>query len=226
MKIDLNGQMMDRYAKGLKFAHTGDMYYELGVGQFEVDDFIKHVQKGLIQEEKERVSEEKERLHYENFVDIAQQVGKSVLLIEGEVQTNMKIVYATCCNPIPGDEVFGYVSVGNGLRIHRLNCKNASDLLAHHAERVRRVEWGRGQDSTFLANLKVIGTDRIGMFNDISTVISKNLKMNIRSIIVSAEDGIFEGTIVLDVSDLEHLKRLMQRLHSVEGVHDVYRFEG
>ena len=98
--------------------------------------------------------------------------------------------------------------------------------MAHHAERVRRVEWGRGQDSTFLANLKVIGTDRIGMFNDISTVISKNLKMNIRSIIVSAEDGIFEGTIVLDVSDLEHLKRLMQRLHSVEGVHDVYRFEG
>jgi GTP diphosphokinase / guanosine-3',5'-bis(diphosphate) 3'-diphosphatase len=92
-------------------------------------------------------------------------------------------------------------------------------------DRVVPVEWSRQKDVQFVAALRIVGEDRVGLISDLTTVISKNLKTNIRSITVESEDGVFEGTIVLFVSDLKHLRRLIQRLNRVEGVFGVYRFE-
>jgi (p)ppGpp synthase/HD superfamily hydrolase len=94
-----------------------------------------------------------------------------------------------------------------------------------HADRIIPVEWSRQKDVQFVAALRLVGEDRVGMVSDITTVISKNLKTNIRSITVESDDGVFEGTVVLFVSDLKHLRRLMQRLGRVDGMYGVYRFE-
>jgi GTP diphosphokinase / guanosine-3',5'-bis(diphosphate) 3'-diphosphatase len=135
------------------------------------------------------------------------------------------VQYGSCCNPIPGDEVFGYVSKTGAVKIHRVSCKNAPHLLLDHAERVLPVEWSRQKDVQFVAALRIVGEDRVGVVSDITTVISKSLKTNIRSLSVESEDGLFEGTIVLFVSDLKQLRRIMQRIGRLEGIYGVYRFE-
>jgi GTP pyrophosphokinase/guanosine-3',5'-bis(diphosphate) 3'-pyrophosphohydrolase len=126
---------------------------------------------------------------------------------------------------VPGDDVFGFVSKTGTINIHRSSCRNASDLLASHPDRILKVEWSRQKDVQFVAALRLVGEDRVGMVNDISTVISKVLKTNIRSITIDSEDGIFSGTVVLYVNDREHLRSLIERLKRIEGIHGVYRFE-
>jgi len=146
-------------------------------------------------------------------------------IIDGERHTDMAVKYAPCCNPIPGDDVFGYVSKTGAVNIHRVTCRNAPNLLLDHAERIIPVEWSRQKDVQFVAALRIVGEDRVGIVSDITTVISKNLKTNIRSITVESEDGLFEGTVVIFVSDLKQLRRIMQRLARLDGIYGVYRFE-
>jgi (p)ppGpp synthase/HD superfamily hydrolase len=121
--------------------------------------------------------------------------------------------------------VFGFVSKSGSISIHRFTCRNATHLLATNPDRIVQVEWSRQKDVQFVTALRIIGEDRVGMISDITTVISKSLKTNIRSITVDTDDGIFEGTIVLFVSDLDHLHRLISRVKRVAGVHGVFRFE-
>ncbi len=134
--------------------------------------------------------------------------------------------YATCCHPLPGDDIFGYVSKTGVIKIHRTTCRNALDLLTNHPERSVSVSWSRHKDVNFATTLRVMGEDRVGIVSDVTTVISKNLKTNIRSITIDSKDGIFEGYIALYVGDLDHLRRVMDRLRRVDGIHGVYRLEG
>jgi GTP pyrophosphokinase/guanosine-3',5'-bis(diphosphate) 3'-pyrophosphohydrolase len=187
-------------------------------------DFIKGKTQEA-EEDSEAQDEESLKERFENFLDTAQSTGKQTLVINGEIQKDLAVNYAACCNPIPGDEVFGFVSKTGTINIHRSNCRNASDLLVNHADRILEVDWSHQKDVQFVAALRLMGEDRVGMVNDITTVISKNLKTNIRSLTIDTEDGIFSGTITLHVSDLEHLQRLMDRLKRIDGIHGVYRFE-
>ena len=121
--------------------------------------------------------------------------------------------------------MFGYLSRTGTIKIHRVSCRNAPNLILNHADRIISVDWSRQKDIHFVAALRVMGEDRVGILNDLTQVISKNLKTNICSITISTDDGVFEGNIVLFVSDLEHLRRLIDRIKRIEGIHGVYRFE-
>ncbi len=210
----------------LTFPDLQQMFYEIGTGLYDADDLVRHLKQGRRSaSEKEEQSAESLRLKYEKFLDTAQQTGQPALMIDGELETDIATKYAACCNPIPGDEVFGFTSKTGAINIHRTNCRNAPDLLVNHPDRIVPVEWSRQKDVQFVAALRVMGEDRVGIVSDITTVISKNLSTNIRSITVDSEDGIFEGTIVLYVSDLEHLRRLIERIKKLDGIHGVYRFE-
>src|SRR5690606_28093017 len=226
--LELDEQEIARRASKLKFPNPQQVYYEIGVGLYDAQDFVEFVKGGP--EEKradgaEPDEEEALRLQYENFIDTAQASAQPALKIDGELHTDIVTKYASCCNPIPGDEVFGYVSRSSGIRIHRVNCRNAPNLLINHPDRIVPVEWSRQKDVQFLSALRVMGEDRVGIVSDITTVISKNLKTNIRSITVDSDDGVFEGTIVLYVTDLEHLRRVIERIKRLDGIHGVYRFE-
>ena len=228
-RLELDEQDIHRYVSRLKFPNPQQMFYEIGVGLYSADDFVQYVKVGdstRAADEKDGAQEEETlRLQYENFLDTAQSSGHPALLIDGELHTDIVTMYASCCNPIPGDDVFGYVSRAGGIKIHRISCRNAPNLLINHADRIVPVEWSRQKDVQFVAALRVMGEDRVGLVSDITTVISKNLKTNIRSITVNSDDGVFEGTLVVYVNDLEHLRRLIDRLKQTEGVHGVYRFE-
>lgn len=225
--VEISDQDLQEVAHELKFPDLQQLFYEIGSGLYEPQKLIDRIKLGAKNDEAaaKEADEEELRKKYERFLDAAQTSGKQALLINGELQTDLAVNYAACCNPIPGDEVFGYVSRSGSINIHRSNCPNAPDLLANHPDRILEVDWSHQNDVQFGAALRLVGEDRVGMVNDLTTVISKNLKTNIRSITIDSEDGIFSGTIVLHVSDLEHLKRLMERLKRIDGIHGVYRFE-
>lgn len=150
--------------------------------------------------------------------------GSDHLLI-GEDMDKVDYTLAKCCNPIPGDEVFGFVTVNEGIKIHRTNCSNATELLSRHGDRVIKARWASQVDESFTVRMLIRGTDRVGLVNDVTKVISSELKVNIQSLNIGVKDGIFEGFIGLFVHDTSHLDVLVHRLETVQGVVEVSRLE-
>ncbi|HEV7330650.1 MAG TPA: bifunctional (p)ppGpp synthetase/guanosine-3',5'-bis(diphosphate) 3'-pyrophosphohydrolase [Flavisolibacter sp.] len=147
------------------------------------------------------------------------------LIIFGE--SSDKIVYnlANCCKPIPGDDVFGFVTTGKGLTIHRTNCPNAAKLMANYGHRIVKTKWAKNKEISFLTGLRIIGMDDVGIVNKITSIISGELRINISAITIESKEGLFEGSIKLFVHDKEELEELVKRLKSLNGIHSVERFE-
>jgi GTP pyrophosphokinase len=147
------------------------------------------------------------------------------LIIFGE--SSDKIVYnlANCCKPIPGDDVFGFVTTGKGLTIHRTTCPNAAKLLAHYGHRVVKTKWAKNKEISFLTGIKIIGIDDVGMVSKITNLISGELKINISAITIEAKEGLFMGNIKLYVHDKEELETLVASLHQLAGVESVERYD-
>jgi GTP pyrophosphokinase len=147
------------------------------------------------------------------------------LIIFGE--SSDKIVYnlANCCKPIPGDDVFGFVTTGKGLTIHRTNCPNAAKLLSNYGHRVVKTKWAKNKEISFLTGVKIVGMDDVGVVNKITNLISGELKINIASLSIEAKEGLFMGNIRLYVHDKEELDNLVQRLLALPGIESVERYD-
>jgi (p)ppGpp synthase/HD superfamily hydrolase len=222
-RLSLDDSAIARVASRLKFPSTEHLLYEIGAGLYDPEDFVDAVSRGGAAEEEP--ARDTARLEVERFAEDAREVGRTALVVAGERHADLAVQYAPCCSPIPGDDVFGYTSRTGVVKIHRASCRNAPHLMLEHADRIIPVEWSRQKDVQFVAALRLIGEDRVGIVSDITKVISKNLKTNIRSITVEGEHGVFEGRIVLYVSGLDQLRRIMQRLARVDGIHGVNRLE-
>ena len=151
--------------------------------------------------------------------------GDSELIIFGESSDKIKYNLAKCCNPIPGDDVFGFVSTGKGLIIHRTSCPNATQLLANYGHRVVKTKWAKNKEISFLTGLSIIGLDDVGVVNKITTIISGDLKINIAALTIESKDGMFEGTIKVFVHDKDELEELVNRIQGLNGIQKVTRFD-
>jgi GTP diphosphokinase / guanosine-3',5'-bis(diphosphate) 3'-diphosphatase len=140
-------------------------------------------------------------------------------------QENFMHNYAKCCQPIPGDEVIGFVTTGEGIKIHRKNCRNIKLMSQIEANRFVEVGWPTDNGVLFVAGVKISGEDRPGMLNDITHAISTYMNTNIRSVNLDSHDGLFEGTFILYVKDTEHLSRILEKLKRTKGVTRAERFE-
>jgi GTP pyrophosphokinase len=147
------------------------------------------------------------------------------LIIFGESSDRIVYNLANCCKPIPGDDVFGFVTTGKGLAIHRTNCPNAAKLMANFGHRVVKTKWAKNKEISFLTGLKIIGLDDVGVVNKITNLISGELKINIAALTIEANDGIFQGNIKLFVHDKEELEELVTRLKNLKGIEKVERFD-
>ncbi|MFN5324649.1 MAG: RelA/SpoT family protein, partial [Bacteroidota bacterium] len=146
-------------------------------------------------------------------------------LVIGEDLGKIDYKLATCCNPISGDDVFGFITVDEGIKIHRTNCPNAMNLMSKHGYRIVKAKWTEKQDIAFLAGIMINGVDEVGVVNNITKVISNELKVNMRSISIDSNEGLFQGTIMLFVRDTEHLIKLMGKLRQVNGILSVSRID-
>jgi GTP pyrophosphokinase len=147
------------------------------------------------------------------------------LIIFGE--SSDKIVYnlANCCKPIPGDDVFGFITTGKGLTIHRTNCPNAAKLLAHYGHRVVKTKWAKNKEISFLTGLKIVGMDDVGVIHKITNLISGEMKINISALSVEAREGLFQGNIKVFVHDKEELEDLVVQLKGLPGIESVERYD-
>jgi GTP pyrophosphokinase len=147
------------------------------------------------------------------------------LIIFGESGDKIMYALANCCKPIPGDDVFGFVSTGKGLIIHRTNCPNAARLMSNYGHRVVKTKWAKNKEISFLTGLRITGIDDVGVIHKITNLISGELRININAITVEAQDGVFHGNIRLYVHDKEELEHLVASLKQLPGIHAVERFD-
>ena len=147
------------------------------------------------------------------------------LIIFGESSDKIMYTLANCCKPIPGDDVFGFVTTGKGLTIHRTNCPNAAKLLANYGHRVVKTKWAKNKEISFLTGLKIVGLDDVGVIHKITNLISGEMKINISALTVEAIEGIFHGNIKVFVHDKEELEDLVERLLKLSGIQSVDRYD-
>jgi GTP pyrophosphokinase len=147
------------------------------------------------------------------------------LVIFGESSDRIVYNLANCCKPIPGDDVFGFVTTGKGLTIHRTNCPNAAKLLANYGHRVVKTKWAKNKEISFLTGIKIVGMDDVGVVSKITNLISAELKLNIAALTIEANQGLFEGNIRLYVHDKEELDNLVKRLLELPGIESVERYD-
>lgn len=220
-KLDFTLQNVNDFYKYLRLPNSQELFYRAALGNVdtkEIKEFQKH------KEHPEKATPRKtESKKIEQLVSSAR--GSSDMLVIGDDLQKLDYKLSSCCNPIPGDDVFGFISVGEGIKIHRVNCPNAVKLLSNYAYRVVKAKWMNEHLISFLAGIKIIGTDELGIVNNITKVISNENNINMRSITFDTDDGIFEGTIMVYVHDTKHLNHLMDKLKKVKGVNNVIRVD-
>ncbi|RXK83383.1 RelA/SpoT family protein [Filimonas effusa] len=149
----------------------------------------------------------------------------SELIIFGESSDKIMYSLAKCCNPIPGDDVFGFVSTGKGLIIHRTTCPNATQMMANYSHRIVKTKWAKNKEISFLTGIKLVGLDDVGVINKITNVISGELRINIAGLTIESKEGLFQGSIKVFVHDKEELDELVNRLKQLNGIQTVDRFD-
>jgi GTP diphosphokinase / guanosine-3',5'-bis(diphosphate) 3'-diphosphatase len=232
-KVEISDQELTKIAKRFHFNDAQEMFYEIGSGAFDVNRLYKRVKqfksKGRIDDEDDKDQADAKTTSpdkvTEDFYSTARSVGEGkALLVDGEL-SEVKYSYANCCNPIPGDNVIGFISRNGDVKIHRSNCKNAHHLIRTDSERIVDVSWAKNIDTQFLGAIKIVGEDRVGLVNDLTEVLSKSLHTNMKSINVNSEGGMFDGIITAYVNDLKHLEKIIKKIEKVNGIKTVIRYE-
>lgn len=219
--IKLNEANMKEILKLYRLTNEQELFYRFSIDRLN----IKRLN-SLIIEKGQIVGKESQPAKQSEFEQQLLQKGKTEeMLVIGEEMDHFDYKIAPCCNPIPGDEVFGFISINEGIKIHKTNCPNAVQLMSNYAYRIVKARWTSQQQIAFLAGIKVTGIDDLGLVNKITQLISKELNVNMRSISFDSNDGIFEGTIMLYVHDTKHLHRLANQIKGIEGVINVSRID-
>lgn len=207
---------------------ANDLFYRFGKAYINIDQ-LKHwkldrelherkqAEKSIQAPIVDSKSFKKEMLEYHN-----ERKGSDTLLI-GEDMDKVDYTLAKCCNPISGDEVFGFVTINEGIKIHRAACPNSPELLSRHGDRVIKAKWASQIAMSFDVDLVIRGIDRVGLVNDVTRLISEKLQVNITGLNIGVKDGLFEGQISLMVQDTDHLDSLSAEMEQVPGVIEVER---
>src|SRR5690348_556230 len=222
--VPMNQNNLDELITFFKVPSPLDLFYDIAVKKIDLKElqgfsvvgdklFIPKVAKVVVPEEKPEP--ENKNLNKKD----------TELIIFGESSDKIMYTLANCCKPIPGDDVFGFITQGEGLKIHRTNCPNAARLLSNYAHRVVKTKWVKNREISFLTGIKIIGLDDVGVINKITNLISGEMKINISALTVEAKDGLFEGNIKIFVHDKDELDDLVNRLKTLPGIESVDRYD-
>lgn len=198
-----------------------ELYYQIAKGKLD----LKRIRKLEINNKKLILPvDEDKKIHSGSLKNIISCVdNKKDTIIIGEDFKDLEYTLAPCCSPIPGDDVFGFITNSDGIKIHRTNCPNATQMMSNYAYRVIKAKWQSQKLKEQLTGLVIKGIDDMGIVNKITTIISDEHNVNMKSISFETHDGIFEGKIMLYVYDTEHLEKLKTKFEQIEGVQSVDR---
>ncbi len=209
--------------KYFKMPSATELFFRIAKGKIDLSK-LRDIdnQHGILLFERRTPNGKKDK----NEHDVYQKVDhKKDTLIIGEDFKNIQYQMARCCNPIPGDNVFGFITINEGIKVHRNNCPNAEHLMSKMNYRCIKARWKSQDLVERVAAIRIVGIDNIGLVNRLTDIISKEHHVNMKSISFETEDGIFEGKIKVLVYDTEHLEQLMRKFEQVEGVQRVMRWD-
>jgi (p)ppGpp synthase/HD superfamily hydrolase len=236
-KIHINEDSLQKIIHKLRFKDLNNFYHEAGQDTKNADNVIdilidktkmKLIEQSSPQPTKKKAEVDKKEISsFDKFIQDVRASG-SVISLGGENESEisgLKYDYAKCCNPIPGDEVIGFITQTQGIKIHRKSCKNIVNLFLMDPDRILEINWREAGSGEFTGGIKIIGEDKPGMLNDITQTISENFKINIKNINIYTKGSMFEGTLIIKVENLKQLNAIIDRINKQEGVLSATRFE-
>jgi guanosine-3',5'-bis(diphosphate) 3'-pyrophosphohydrolase len=224
LKITLSESVVNELVNFFKLKTSLDLFYRVGVGAIEnqqLKDYAAQKSNTFINFFKNKIKR--------NASTASEDIHKQVLnsnydmLVFGADQDKLDYKLSTCCNPIPGDEVFGFITINEGIKVHKRDCPNAISLQSNYAYRIMQAKWIDSSQQEFKAILHITGMDTIGLTNKLTKVISDNMNVNIQSISLSGDAGIFNGQIAVIVQNNNILKKLIDNIKQIDGIDKVSR---
>ena len=225
-KIEYDEAIMMRLIKKEGFKEVTEFYQNIADETIDVNSFIdKYL--AMLRKENETPVESSlrsaENYNIQSASDELSNANTDVLVIDQNLK-GVDYTLAKCCNPIYGDDVFGFITVNGGIKIHRCDCPNAPQLRARFGYRIVKARWaGKSKGQLYPITLTVVGNDDIGIVNNITSIISKESNIQLRSIGISSNDGLFSGTLTVMVDDTSKLEALIRKLRTVKGVKQIRR---
>jgi GTP pyrophosphokinase len=224
LKITLNEATINELVNFFKLKTSLDLFYRVGIGAIEnqqLKDFAAKKSNTFINFFKNKIKR--------NPTNSGEEINRPIInsnydmLVFGKDHDKLDYKFSPCCSPIPGDDVFGFITVNEGIKIHKKDCPNAIGLQSNYAYRIMSAKWIDSTQEEFKAIIKITGMDSLGLTNQLTKVISNNMNVNIQSISLSTDAGIFNGQIAVIVQNNTILKKLINNIKKIEGIEKVTR---
>ncbi len=220
MKLNFNDDEINKLQKYFGLKTSQELFLQVQSGDIDSAALKKYLESknlfGNILQKLRKPGTKKE-------VQISEPVTDADMIVFGKDEEKMNYSFAKCCTVIPGDKIFGFITIGEGIRVHNENCPNAVNLRANYDYRVMPAKWVNSERFTNRVRIELEGLDRIGMISDITKVITNNLNIDMKSMSIESNDGIFLGTITLEVRNRDQLNETFKQLRSVENITKVRR---
>jgi len=224
LKITLNETSVNELVNFFKLKTSLDLFYRVGIGAIDnqqLKDYAAQKSNTFMNFFKNKMK----RTHTSSpeIINKPEISNNYDMLVFGKEQDKLDYKLATCCNPIPGDDVFGFVTINEGIKVHKKDCPNAISLQSNYAYRIIQAKWIDSTQQEFKATLNITGMDTLGLTNELTKVISNNMHVNIQSISLSGDAGIFNGQVVVVVQNNTILKKLIENIKKIDGIDKVTR---
>jgi GTP pyrophosphokinase len=224
LKVTMNEGVVNELVNFFHLKTSLDLFYRVGIGTIDnqqLKDFAAQKSNTLINFFKSKIK----RSGNTADTDIHRPIlnNNYDLLVFGKEQDKLDYKLSTCCNPIPGDQVFGFVTINEGIKVHKKDCPNAISLQSNYAYRIMPAKWIDSSQQEFKAILNITGMDTIGLTNELTKVISNNMNVNIQSISLSGDAGLFKGQLTVIVQNITILKKLIENIKKIDGIDRVTR---
>jgi len=218
-KLNFSEEEVNGLQKFLNLKTSQDLFLGFQNGTFDIGDIKRYSdKKGILSNLINRFRKSSNKEEYVEKVD-----SNLDMIVFGKDEEKLNYTFAKCCTVIPGDKIFGFITISDGIKVHNDNCPNAINLRANYDYRVLQAKWVNAESFKNRIKIEIEGLDRIGMINDITAVISNNMSMDMKSMSIASNDGIFTGNINLEVKNKSQLEETFKQLKAINGVSKVKR---
>ena len=224
LKITLNENSINELVSYFKLKTSLDLFYRVGVGTIDnsmLKDYASSRSYAFVSYIKSKIGR-KPSITQED-INKDEITAKYDMLVFGKEEEKLDYTLAKCCGPIPGDRVFGFITINEGIKVHKKNCPNALSMQSNYAYRIIAAKWIDSSQQEFTSVIKMTGIDNLGLVNDITSVISENMHVNMKSISFDTDGGVFSGRITVVVKNTTEIKKLMGKLKKINGIDKVFR---
>lgn len=222
LKITLNESSVNELVNYFKLNTSLDLFYRIGIGTIDnkkLKAFASSRSNAFVSYIKNKIR----KPEVSKDLDKEEITSKYDMLVFGQEEEKLNYKLANCCNPIAGDKVFGFLTINDGIKVHKKNCPNAVSLQSNYAYRIMPAKWIDSSQQVYTSHINLSGIDNLGLVNDITTLISDNMHVNMKSISFTSDDGVFTGKITVQVKNQTMLKKLIDRLKKINGIDKVSR---